>query len=192
METMIKENNLKITTTINDNLNDKLKDFQTTLIKTCEEMIAHQMSVINLNMINIIKVTLEEQRVTPQIPTNSIQQQDTMQHSNITQYISPSTPLNTQPISQLTESPLTSTGPTTNERQKTAQCKQQDPPDSEEEVNTSEETNDQDIIMEDQNISTPNQTRTATRLSAPALRDSKNKSQLTSKKTVSRQGKGRK
>ena len=69
METMIKENNLKITTTINDNLNDKLKDFQTTLIKTCEEMIAHQMSVINLNMINIIKVTLEEQRVTPQIPT---------------------------------------------------------------------------------------------------------------------------
>ena len=39
---------------MNDNLNDKLKDFQTTLIKTCEEMIAQQMSVINLNMINII------------------------------------------------------------------------------------------------------------------------------------------
>ena len=66
------------------------------------------MSVINLNMINIIKVTLEEQRVTPQIPTNSIQQQDTMQHSNITQYISPSTPLNTQPISQLIGSPTSS------------------------------------------------------------------------------------
>ena len=66
-----------MTTSINDNLNDKLKDFQTVLIKTCEEMIAQQMSVINLNMINIVKVTLEEQRVTPQIPTNSIQQQDT-------------------------------------------------------------------------------------------------------------------
>ena len=102
---MIKENNIQTTTTINDNLNDKLKEFQTILIKTCGEMIAQQMSVINLNMINIIKVTLEEQRVTPQLPTNSIQQQDTMKHSNITQYISPSTSLNTQPISQLTESP---------------------------------------------------------------------------------------
>ena len=61
MEKMIKENNITMTTTINDNLNDKLKDFQTTLIKTCEEIIAQQMSVINLNMINIIKVTLEEQ-----------------------------------------------------------------------------------------------------------------------------------
>ena len=130
---MIKENNITITTTINDNLNDKLKYFQTVLIKTCEEMIAQQISVIDLNMINIIKVTLEEQRVTPQLPTHSIQQQDTMQHSNITQYISPSTPLNTQPISQLTESP-TSTEHITNERQQTAKRKQMDPPDSEEEV----------------------------------------------------------
>ena len=146
----------------------------------------------NLNMINIIKVTLEEQRVTPPMPSNSIQQQDTMQHSNITQYISPSTPLNTQPFSPLTESPLTPTELTSNERQQTAKRKQQDPPDSEEEVHTSEETNDQDVIMEDQNISTTNQTRTTTRLSAPALRDSKKKSPLTSKKTLSRQGKGRK
>ena len=55
---MIKENNIKMTTTINENFNDKLKEFQTTLIKTCEDMIAQQMSIINLNMINIIKVTL--------------------------------------------------------------------------------------------------------------------------------------
>ena len=48
------------------------------------------------------------------------------------------------------------------------------------------------VIMEDQNISTTNQTRTTTKLSAPALRDSKKKSQVISKKTVSRQGKGRK
>ena len=73
---MIKENNITITTTINDNLNDKIKYFQTVLIKTCEEMIAQQMSVINLNMINIIKVTLEEHRVTPQLLPPSNQQLD--------------------------------------------------------------------------------------------------------------------
>ena len=67
METMIKENNIKITTTINGNFNDKLSDFQTTLIKTCEDMNAQQMIIINFNMINIIKATLEEQRVTSQV-----------------------------------------------------------------------------------------------------------------------------
>ena len=139
------------------------------------------MSVIHLNMINIIKVTLEEQRVNPQLPTNNIQQQDTMQHSNITQYISQSTPLNTQPISQLTESP-TSTEPITNKRQQTAKRKQTDPPDSEEEVNTSEVANNSDMIMEDQTISIPNQTRTTTRFSAPVIRDNKKKSQLTTKR----------
>ena len=155
-------------------------------------MIAQQMSIINLNMINIIKVTLEEQRVTPQLPTNSIQQQDTMQHSNITQCISPSTPINTQPISQLTESHI-STEPITNERQQTTKRKQTDPPDSEEEVNTSEVDNNSDMIMEDQTISIPNQTRTATRLSAPVIRDNKKKSQLfASKKTLFRLGKTRK
>ena len=60
METMIKENNIKMTSTINENFNDNLKDFQTTLLKKCEYMIAQQMSIINLNIINIIKVTLEE------------------------------------------------------------------------------------------------------------------------------------
>ena len=54
-----------MTTTINENFNKKLRYFQTTLIKTCEDMIAQQMSIIHLNMINIIKVILEEQRVTP-------------------------------------------------------------------------------------------------------------------------------
>ena len=60
METMITENNIKMTSTINENFNDNLKDFQTTLLKKCEYMIAQQMSIINLNIINIIKVTLEE------------------------------------------------------------------------------------------------------------------------------------
>ena len=163
-----------MTTTINDNLNDKLKDFQTVLIKTCEEMIAQQMSVINLNMINIIKVTLEEQRVNP-----------------LTQSLSPSTPINTHPISQLTESP-TSTEPLTNERQQTAKRKQTDPPDSEEEETTPEVDNNSDMIMEEQTTPIPNQTRTTTRLSAPVIRDNKKKSQLASKKTLSRLGKTRK
>ena len=69
METIIKENNITMTTTINENFNETLNDFQTTLIKTCEDMIAQQTSIINLNMINIIKVSLEEQRVTLQLLT---------------------------------------------------------------------------------------------------------------------------
>ena len=59
METMIKENNIAMITTINEHFNETLKDFQTTLIKICEDMIAQQMSMINLNMINSIKVTLK-------------------------------------------------------------------------------------------------------------------------------------
>ena len=39
----------------------KLKDFQTTLMKTFEEMIAKQMSIINLNMIQTIQGTLTNQ-----------------------------------------------------------------------------------------------------------------------------------
>ena len=159
---MIKENNIKMTTTINENFNEKLKDFQTILIKTCEDMITQQMIIINLNMINIIKVTLEEQRVTPQLLTPSNQQQDINQQPNILQYISPSTPVNTQPITQITESPLTSTESSTNERQLNSKRKQTDPSDSEEEVNTTDEANNQDMVMEDQAISNPNQTITIT------------------------------
>ena len=111
-------------------------------------MIAQQMSIMNLNMINIIKVTLEEQRVTPQLLPPSNQQQDINQQPNILQYISPSTPVNTQSISQLTEPPLTLTEPSTNERHLNSKRKQTDPPDSEEEVNSTE-SNKQDMIMED-------------------------------------------
>ena len=69
METMIKENDIEMTTTANENFNNTLKDFQTILIKTYEDMITQQISIINLNMIDIIKVTLEEQRVTLQLLT---------------------------------------------------------------------------------------------------------------------------
>ena len=70
--------------------------------------------------------------------------------------------------------------------------KQTDPPDSEEEVNTTDEVNNQDMVREDQEISNLNQTRTSTRPSTPATRDNKKKSQLSSKKTLSRLGKTRK
>ena len=180
METIIKENNIRMTTTINENFNEKLKDFQTTLIKTCEDMIAQQMSMIHLNMINIIKVTLEEQRVTPQLSLPSNQQQAINQQPNILQYISPSTPVNT------------STELSINDRQPNSKRKQTDPLDSEEEVSTSGETNNQDMVMENQEIPNSTQTRTSARSSTPATRDNKKKSQLSSKKILSRLGKTRK
>ena len=42
-------------------MNDNLKEFQSILMKTVEEMIAKQMSVINLNMIHTIQSTLTRQ-----------------------------------------------------------------------------------------------------------------------------------
>ena len=69
--------------------------------------------------------------------------------------------------------------------------KQTDPPDSEEEVNSTEENN-QVMIMEDQENSNPTKTRTSLRPSTPTTRDNKKKSQLSSMKTLSRLGKTRK
>ena len=159
--------------TINENFNKKLKDFQTILIKTCDKMVAQYMSIINLNMINIIKFTPEEQRVKPKLSLPSNQQQDINQQPNILQYVSPSTPVKTQPTYQLTESPLTSTEYSINERQPNSKRKQIGPPYFEEEVNTSDEINNQNIVMEYQNIFNPAQTRTSARLSTPATRDNK-------------------
>ena len=69
METMIKENNLTKTSTIKKSVNETLKGFQTILIKTCEDMIAQQMIIINLNMINTIKATLAKKIVPQQLPS---------------------------------------------------------------------------------------------------------------------------
>ena len=98
------------------------------------------MSIINLNMINIMKFTLEEQQVTPLLLPPSNQQQDIKQQPNILQYISPSTPVNTQQISQLTKS-LKPTKTSTNEMQINSKRKQTDSPYSEEEVNSTEADN---------------------------------------------------
>ena len=62
-----------------------MKILQTILIKICEDMIAQQMSIINLNMINIIKVTLEEQRVPQQLLIPNSQQQEITHQSNLLQ-----------------------------------------------------------------------------------------------------------
>ena len=98
------------------------------------------MSIINLNMINIIKITLEEQRVTPQLSRPSNQQHDLNQQSNLLQYMSSPTPLNTQPNSpQLTELKLISTESSLNEKQPKSNRKQTDPPDSKEVVSTTDE-----------------------------------------------------
>ena len=48
MENLIKKNNTTMTTTIKDSIKDTLKELQTTMIKIVEEMIAQQMSIINL------------------------------------------------------------------------------------------------------------------------------------------------
>ena len=52
-----------MTTTWNDSINKTLKEFQSTLMKTVEEMIATQMSIINLNMIQTIQDTLTGQEL---------------------------------------------------------------------------------------------------------------------------------
>ena len=57
-----------MTTTLNESMNETLKELQSTLIKTVEELIAKKRSVINLNMIQTIQYTL-----TRQIPKDTTQ-----------------------------------------------------------------------------------------------------------------------
>ena len=80
MKQLINENNSTITKTLNENINEKFKEFQTTLMETVEDMIAKQLSIINLNMINSIQGTLTHHTLhntTPdgiQGPANNISQ----------------------------------------------------------------------------------------------------------------------
>ena len=57
MKQLINENNITMTTNLNENMNDNLKEFQSTSMKTVEKLIAKQMNVINLNMIHTIQST---------------------------------------------------------------------------------------------------------------------------------------
>ena len=80
MKQLINENKNTMTKTLNENINEKFKEFQTTLMKTVEDMIAKQLSIINLNMINTIQGTLTHHTLhntTPagnQGPANNISQ----------------------------------------------------------------------------------------------------------------------
>ena len=48
MKKLIKENNNTTTTTVNDIVNETLMEYQTTLMKTVEVMIATRMRIVNL------------------------------------------------------------------------------------------------------------------------------------------------
>ena len=78
MKQLNNENNTTMTTTLNEHINEKIKEFQNTLMKTVEEMIAKQMTIINLNMIQTIQWTLTNQthqaitQAVNQISTNNI------------------------------------------------------------------------------------------------------------------------
>ena len=52
-----------MTTKIKESVNKILKYFQIILVNICENIIAQQMSTININMINTITSTLEEHQL---------------------------------------------------------------------------------------------------------------------------------
>ena len=139
---MIKENNTTMTTTIQDSVNEALKEFQITVVKTCEDMIAKQMSTIKINMINTITATLAEQQLNQQRLTwNHIQQNETNQPSNnLLQQILPSPPNTQPPQNHHIEGGITATGSNKQIKQPTAKRKQTDPLESDEIIDTPDET----------------------------------------------------
>ena len=101
--------------------------------------------------------------------------------------------VDTQPLSpQLTKLQLTSTESSLNKRQPNSKRKQTNLLDSVKVVSTTDQTTDQDMVIEDQELSNPIQTRTSVRPLTTGTRDITRKSQLSSKKTLSRLGKTRK
>ena len=152
-------------------------------------MIAQQMSIINLNMINTIKATLAEQ-IVPQQLTPTHQQQETSPQPNILPYRSPTTPPNTQPPHHSPEEQSNST--MLQHMKLNTKKKQPDPPNPEEFETNIEAVPHPDTIMKDRDIPNQPKTRTSARLSKPSTRDNNKKSQLSSKQTLSRLGKTRK
>ena len=72
-----------LTTIIKESINETLKEIESILVKTCEDMIAQQMSTININMDNIMKATLVEQQLNKQrLTSHHLQQNKTNQLSN--------------------------------------------------------------------------------------------------------------
>ena len=186
MKQPINENNNIMTKTLNENISEKFKEFQTTLMKTVEDMIAKQLSIINLNMINTIQGTLTHHTLhntNPegiQGPTNNISQSPLTQPPTLEDPIDNESTL-AEPINQVG----TIKKVTPNAKRK--QDNQLEPDQTQD--TTTEELND--TIMEDQSpTTTPNQ-RTQTRLSSPNRRETRKKNPLASS-TLSRLGRTRK
>ena len=187
MKQLNNENNTTMTTTLNEHINEKFKEFQNTLMKTVKEMIAKQMIIINLNMIQTIQGTLTNQ--THQAITQEVNQRST---NNISQ--SPITqPLTLEPEIN-NESALNNLSPPKGIMKKTmvnTKRKQDDQLVSDQTQDTTTE-DPSDIIMKDQTLTTlPNQ-RTQTRFPSPNRRETRKKSPLVLPKTLSRLGKTRK
>ena len=159
-----------MTKTLNENINEKFKEFQNTLMKTVEEMIAKQMSIINLNIIQTIQGTLTNQ--THQARNQEVTQRSTyiISQSSITQ------PLTIEPEinDKSTSNDLLSQVGIMKKTMVNAKQKQDDQlvPDQTQDT-TTEDPND--IIMEDQTPTTlPNQ-RTQTIFLSPNRRETRKK-----------------
>ena len=184
MKQIINENNTTMTKTLNENINEPFKEFQNTLMKTVEEMIAKQMSIINLNIIQTIQGTLTNQ--THQARNQEVTQRSTyiISQSSITQPLTIEPEINDKSISN----DLLSQVGIMKKTMVNAKQKQDDQlvPDQTQDT-TTEDPND--IIMEDQTPTTlPNQ-RTQTRFSSPNRRETRKKGPLVLPKTLSRLGK---
>ena len=184
MKELINENDNTMTKTLNENINENFKEFQTTLMKTVEDMIAKQLSIINLNMINTIQGTLTHHTLQNtnqegiQGPANNISQSPLTQPPTLEDSIDNESTL-AEPGNQVG----TIKKVTPNAKRK--QDNQLEPDQTQD--TTTEELND--TIMEDQSpITTPNQ-RTQTRLSSSKRRETRKKNPLASS-TLSRLGDG--
>ena len=155
-------------------------------MKTVEDMITKQMSVINLNIIHTIQNTLVRQ--SPQDTTQENQQSPNNISQSLTQL---STPANTNATTTITienQSPNESTTMTSNGNAKRKQNNQLCP----EEIQDTIPDDNNDTVMEDQNSINLHNQRNQTILSPIHRRDLRKKSSSDSQKTLSRLGKTRK
>ena len=168
-------------------MTDNLKEFQSTPMKTVEELIAKQMSVINLNMIQTIQSTLTRQ--TLQDTTQEIHQSsNNISQSSLTQPPNLAFTTTNEDTNIEDQTPSEGTKKNLNVNSKRKQDDQLYP----EETQDTSLDDRNDTVMEDQDSTTlPNQ-RTQKRLSPPHRRESKKTSPIVLSKTLSRLGKTRK
>ena len=158
MKQLINENNITMTTNLNESMNENLKEFQSTFMKTVDDMIAKKMIVINLNMIQTIKGTLTRQ--TLQYTT----QENHQSPNNIRQYAltQPPTLANTTTDADTNIEDQPPSESTTTTSSVNAMRKQDDQLCPEETQDTIPEVSN-DTVMEDQNSITLQDQRNQTR-----------------------------